>query len=143
MHADKLYHEMLEREKAVEEAKKAGREAPVFQPLIRHDDATQALGEQSAYARARQRAQAEGISTSISAYAPEKQKEIRERLEGMNEQQKEVELQLIAAETRAQLEYADQVRERFEEERQHRAERRERGRESFGDTIKRFWGWQQ
>ena len=142
MHADRLYHEMLEREKAADEAKKEGKEAPTFQPLIQHDVTTKALGEQGAYAKARQRAQAEGLSTSLSAYAPEKQKEIKERLEGMSEAQREVELQLIAAETRAQLEYTEQIRERMEEERAHRAGRRERGKESVGDTVKRWWGWQ-
>jgi hypothetical protein len=143
MHADKLFHEMLAREKAIEEAKKAGGEAPVFAPLMQQDQVVEALGDNSAYARARRRAKDEMLPTNLSAYSPEKQDEIRERLKGLSQQQREVELQLIAAESRAQLEYADMVRDTLEVERQNRADRRERGRESVGDTIKRWWGWSQ
>ncbi|KAK3702420.1 hypothetical protein LTR37_014886 [Vermiconidia calcicola] len=143
MHADKLYTEMLQREASIEEAKKAGQEAPKFDPLIHTERLTKELGEDSAYARARRKARDEMLPTNLSAYTPEKQEEIKERLKGLNEQQKEVELQLIAAESRAQLEYADQVREHMDEERMHRRDRRERGKETVGDTIKRFWGWSQ
>ena len=141
MHADKLYHEMLERERAAEEAKQSGQEAPVFQPLIQHETTTKALGEDSAWARARQRAQAHNLPTSLSQYPPERQEEIRERIKGLSAPEKELELQLIVAESRAQLEYAEQVQQRLEEEKQHRAERRGRGKETPGDTIKRLWGW--
>ena len=141
MHADKLYHEMLQREKAAEQAKKAGEEAPAFQPLIQHETTAKALGEDSAWSRARQRAQAENLPTSLSQYPRERQEEIRERIKGMSEQEKELELQLIAAEGRAQLEYADQIQQRMDEERQHRHDRRDRGKETVGDSIKRMWGW--
>jgi hypothetical protein len=143
MHADKLYHEMLAREKVIEEAKKEGGEVPVFPPLLQQDKVMQALGDGSAYAKARRRAQDEMLPTNLSAYPPEKQEEIKDRLKGLSVQQKEIEMQLIAAESRAQLEYVDLLKERFEEERVHRAERRERGRETVGDTIKRWSGWQQ
>lgn len=143
MHADKLYHEMLEREKAMNEAKERGEEAPSFQPLLSPETATKALGEESAFARARQLAQAEGFSATLSAFTPEKQKEIKERLQGMSDEQREVELQLLAAESRAQLEIAGKIKDVMEEERQHRADRRERGKETIGDTLKRMGGWKQ
>lgn len=143
MHADKLYHEMLAREKAMEEADKEGQPAPTFEPLLQQDKIVQALGPSSAYARARQKAQNESLSTNLSAYTPEKQDEIQQRLKGLNELQKQIELQLIAAESRSQLEFAERVGQHLEEERQHRAERRERGHETVGDTIKRWWGWKQ
>lgn len=145
MHADKLYHEMLEREARIAEAKKEGVEAPVFTPLIQGETTTQALGKESAFAKARERAaqtQAKGAQANmLSAFTPERQAEIREKVKDMSELEKEVELQLIAAESRAQMEYADRIKERLEEEKVHRAERRERGKESIGDTIKRMWGW--
>lgn len=142
MHADKLYHEMLAREKKIAEAKEAGTEAPVFQPLIQPEQTTQALGENSAWSRARQQAAAQGNKfASLSSYSPERQAEIRERIKNMSEQEKEVELQLIAAENRAQLEYADRIQEKLEDERRSRADRRERGKETVGDSIKRLWGW--
>ncbi|KAK5163104.1 uncharacterized protein LTR77_010888 [Saxophila tyrrhenica] len=143
MHADRLYHEMLAREKAIEQAEKEGQAAPTFAPLMQQDHVVQALGPESAYARARQRAKDEMLPTNLSAYPPEKQDEIRDRLKGLNDWQKEVEMQLIAAESRAQLEYAEKVKATMEEERAHRADRRERGKETAGDTIKRYWGWKQ
>jgi hypothetical protein len=143
MHADKLYHEMLEREKTMNEAKGKGQETAALPPLISPEEATKALGEQSAFARARQQALEEGFSAQLSSYTPEKQKEIKERLKGMNEQERQMELQLVAAETRAQLEMASKIRDVMEEERQHRADRRERGKETLGDTLKKWGGWKQ
>lgn len=142
MHADKLYHEMLDRERKVAEAKEAGAEAPAFKPLMQPEQTTQALGEDSAWSRARQAAAAQGNKfANLSSYSPERQEEIRERIKGMSEQEKEVELQLVAAESRAQLEYADKLQKSMEDERRNRADRRDRGKESIGDTIKRYWGW--
>ncbi|KAK4634647.1 hypothetical protein CLAFUW4_02037 [Fulvia fulva] len=141
MHADKLYHEMLERERIAKEAQEQGLEAPEMPPLIQAEATTQALGQDSAWARARQKAAERGIPQTLSSYPPEKQEEIKRRIEGLPQDQKDLELQLIAAETRAQLEYAEQVTERLEEERVHRAQRRERGKETAGDAIKRMWGW--
>jgi hypothetical protein len=143
MHADKLYHEMLGRERRTREAVERGENAPTFDPLLSADAATEALGPDSAFARARQRAQAEGFTATLSQFTPEKQREIKDRLQGMNEQQREIELQLLAAESRAQLETLDHVKQAFEEERQHRADRRERGKETFGDSLKRLGGWKQ
>lgn len=141
MHADKLYHEMLEREKVVEEARKEGQQAPAFPPLIQHESAMKALGEDSAWARARQQARADGLPTNFSSYSPEKQKEISERIQGLTGVERELELQLFVAEERAQSEYMHRIEQLSEDEKRHRAERRERGRETVGDSIKRMWGW--
>ena len=143
MHADKLYYQMLEREKAMRAATERGEDVPAFDALLSADAATQALGTDSAFARARQRAQAEGFTATLSQFTPEKQREIKDRLQGMSEQQREIELQLLAAESRAQLETLDSIKAAFEEERLHRADRRERGKETFGDSLKRFGGWRQ
>lgn len=141
MHADKLYHEMLEREHMQEEAKKEGRETPVLPPLIQAETTTKALGEDSAWARARQRALESGASPNLSAHTPAKQEQIRKRIQGMSKEEQELELQLIAAESRAQMEYAERIQETLQEDRKQRADRRERGKETFGDSIKRLWGW--
>ncbi|KAJ8605283.1 hypothetical protein MRB53_041477 [Persea americana] len=141
MHADKLYNEMLQREEIVKKAKEEGLEAPEFPPLIQAASTTKALGEQSAWALARQRAQDNGISTNMSAFSPEKQEEIKKQISGLSPTERELELQLLAAEGRAQMEYAEQLKLRMEEEKQHRRDRRERGKETVGDTIKRLWGW--
>lgn len=141
MHADKLYHEMLERERVAKEAKEKGLSAPEMPPLIQPEAATQALGPDSAYARARQKAIESGQPLNLSMFTPEKQQEIKTRIQGMTKDEQDLELQLLAAEVRASQEYAVKIAEHADEERKHRADRRERGKETVGDTIKRLWGW--
>jgi hypothetical protein len=141
MHADKLYHEMLERERTQQEAKEAGLEVPELPPLIQAERTSKALGQDSAWARARQTALEKGMPTNLSAFSPEKQEQIKERIKGMSKEEQELELQLIAGESRAQFEYAEKIAAQLEEERAHRADRRARGKETIGDTIKRLWGW--
>lgn len=141
MHADKLYGQMLEREEAAVKAKEEGVEAPKMAPLINEESTTKALGKDSAWSRVRQQASEQNISTALSSFAPEKQEAIRNRIKDMDPQQKELELQLVAAETRAQLEYADQIKDAMEKDSKDRAARRESGRETPGDTLKRLWGW--
>ena len=141
MHADRLYHEMLERERIMNEAKEAGREVPTFEALIAGDTTTRVLGEESAWARARRKAQSEGLSTHLKDLSPEKQTEVKERLRNLTPSEREVELQLLAAESRAMKEYTEQIDQELQEEKRHREERRERGRETVGDSLKRLWGY--
>lgn len=141
MHADKLYHQMLDREAAAELAKEQGSELPKQAPLINEETATKALGADSAWSRVRKQASEQNVSTALSSYSPEKQEVIKDRIKDMNPQQRELELQLIAAETRAQLEYADQIKSAMEKDKEERAARRERGRETIGDKLKGAWGW--
>lgn len=139
MHADKLYHEMLERERMQKEAQEQGREVPEMPSLVSPESIVAALGEDSAYARARRLAIEKGQPSNLSSYTPEKQEEIKKRIEGLPPSEKELELQLIAAESRSQLEYAERISQQLQVEQLHREERRERGKETFGDTIRRLW----
>lgn len=141
MHADKLYHEMLDRERRAKEAKEQGLEEVELPPLIQPETTTKALGEDSAWARARRKAAESGINYNLSSFPPEQQEEIKKRIEGLPKHERELELQLMAAESRAQMDYAQQINDRLEEEKKHRAERRERGKETIGDNLKRLWGW--
>lgn len=118
MHADKLYSQMLEREAAAEVAKTEGTEAPKMAPLIQEESTTKALGEDSAWSRVRKQASEQNVSMALSSYAPEKQEIIKDRIKNMNPQEKELELQLIAAETRAQVEYADQIKSAMEKDKE-------------------------
>lgn len=140
MHADKLYHEMLDREQLQKDAQEKGQELPELPPLIAPEKITAALGEDSAFARARKLAIERGVPNNLSSYTPEKQEEIKKRISGLSPAEKEVELQLIAAESRSQLEYAEKIAMHMEEEKQHREDRRERGKETIGDTLRRLWG---
>lgn len=141
MHADKLYNEMLQKEEMMEKAKESGGgEVPTFDALIPPDETTKALGEQSAWAVARRKALEEGAATHLSEFPEPKQKEVRERLKNLTEAERQVELQLIAAESRAMREYSDQIEEELKAQRTAREQRRAQGKESFGDTVKRLLG---
>jgi len=141
MHADKLYSQMLDREAAAELAKTQGTEVPKMAPLIQEESTTKALGADSAWSRVRKQASEQNISTALSSYAPEKQEVIRNRIKDMTPQEKELELQLIAAESRAHHEYANEIKTAMEQDKIERAERRARGKETAGDQLKRLWGW--
>lgn len=140
MHSDKLYHEMLGRERVQQEAADQGREEQKLPSLIDPERTMEALGPDSSWARSRQRALEMGISTNLSSYTPEKQEEIKKRIEGLPPREKELELQLIAAEARSQMEYAERIAANMEAEKRHREERRDRGKETIGDTLRRLWG---
>ncbi|KAI7590697.1 hypothetical protein KC343_g18336, partial [Hortaea werneckii] len=86
-------------------------------------------------------ADAQAGEFDLSMYSLERQKQIREQIKDLNPRERELELQLIAAETRSQIEYAQQIKAALDAERAGRLDRRERGKETVGDTIKRLWGW--
>jgi hypothetical protein len=144
MHADKLYYEMLDRERKIQEAKAQGLEEPNLPPLIQADKTMEALGKDSAWARAREQARKVGLDElKLSSFTPEKQTEIKARIHGKSKAEQDLELQLVVGETRATIDWAERIKEQMEEERKNRADRRARGKETFGDTIKRYWGWEQ
>jgi len=52
-----------------------------------------------------------------------------------------VEERAIEGELAATRAYSKQIEAAFIKERIHRLQRKEEGRETIGDTIKRWWGW--
>ncbi|KAF2717312.1 hypothetical protein K431DRAFT_288618 [Polychaeton citri CBS 116435] len=150
MHADKLYNEMLGREKALEEAKKEGRDVSQIQkePFLRTETGVPLAApgdKETAWTKLRQHA---GVADpnaelDLAAFAMPSGKadKLKEKWKGMSPTERQLELELLEAEARSVRPYADKVTETFEQERQRRAERRERGRETVGDTIKRWAGW--
>ncbi|KAI5217961.1 hypothetical protein E4T41_08620 [Aureobasidium subglaciale] len=134
MHADKLYHEMLDREEATKAAEAQKLPTPEFKPLITSKSTTEALGERPA-------PETQPAREGLDMYTGEKRKALEQSLENKTPAEREIEIQLIAAEARANAEYAAVVHEHFEAEKHIREGRRERGRETVGDTIKRAWGW--
>jgi len=135
MHADKLYHEMLDREKAMKEAEEKKLPAPEFKPLITSTSTTEILGVRQPDA------QPQETREGLDMYTGEKRKAIEQSLADKKGAERELEIQLMAAEARANAEYAAVVHEHYEAEKKVRESRRERGRETVGDSIKRAWGW--
>lgn len=136
MHADKLYHEMLDQEKM----SNAG--GTVTQkPIIPADEVVQTLGHDSAFAQIRQNAEVTSRQVQLSDLTRAQRKEIMKRLENMTEEEKAVELQLAAAEHRADLSFASEVKGAYAMEAKERAERKAAGKPSIGDRMKVAWGW--
>ncbi|KAJ9626934.1 hypothetical protein H2203_003391 [Taxawa tesnikishii (nom. ined.)] len=122
MHADALYQRMLAQEKAVEEARKEGRAEPSFAPLLS------------------ERKEAAKMPAGLEIFRPEKRAAIEKELAGKTPAERELEIQLRVAESKASVEYAEKIKEYYEDDRQKRLDRKERGRATFGDTIKSMWG---
>lgn len=155
MHADKLYQEMLAREKSMQEAKDKGVPEPVFSPLLNKSSAAEALGVKAVQTPAQSQSAADADAAPAPAkeaqpsapregldiYSADKRKEIEKKLAGKTPAERELEIQLLVAESNATNEYADMIRDFYSEEKKLRADRKERGRETFGDSIKRMWGW--
>jgi hypothetical protein len=144
MHADKLYHEMLDREQMLKDAQEKDLPAPEFKPLITSTSVSEALGVKSPAANSTpgtpdmpSRPQREGLDL----YSGEKRKALEKSLADKTPAERDIEVQLMAGEARANAEYAAVVHTHFEAEKKTREDRRERGRETVGDTIKRIWGW--
>lgn len=133
MHADRLYQQMLERERTAAVAKKEGRQEPVFSPIFQSSVGGGGVAPAQADARTNY--------TAPSQLPEEQQRQLQERLAGKSQQEKELELELFKAEYKTKVGYALEIKDVLDEEKQNRAERRERGRETAGDTIKRMWGW--
>lgn len=163
MHADKLYQEMLAREKAIAKAKEEGLPEPDFKPLLNNASVADAMGVKplpptqstasasasvsEALAAAQSKSQPQPLPAvlpkkeGLDIYAADKRKEIEKRLAGKSKMERELEIQLLVAESNASVEYAEKIRDYYDEERVARAQRKERGRQTFGDTMKSLWGW--
>jgi len=68
-------------------------------------------------------------------------KEYEKRLENLSPIERAVEERAIEGELAATRAYSKQIEAEFIKERIHRLQRKEEGRETIGDTIKRWWGW--
>jgi hypothetical protein len=124
MHADKLYHQLVEQEEAIDLAKKEGRPLPKFQPLI-----PKPMG-----------AAAKEAEDSMPALSPELQKTLDKQLEGLPEEERQAEEVALRAELRAKAEVAAQVRSIWEEQAKEREVRRQEGRLTIGDRINSLFG---
>ena len=122
MHADTLYHRMLEQEKAIEAAKAEGRPVPTFPPLL------------SSKAKHIVQPIDEG-GLQPSDLNPKVQKGLKKRLEGLTEEEREVEERAIKAELQAGVEVAEQLGSIYQRQAEERRIRKEQGKETMGDKI--------
>jgi hypothetical protein len=122
MHADSLYHRMLEQEKAIEAAKAEGRPVPSFPPLLSSNSKNLPVPIDESGLRP-------------SDLKPKIQKGLKKRLEGLKDDEREVEERAIKAEIQAGVQVAEQLGSIYEKQAEERRIRKEQGKETIGDKI--------
>ncbi|OIW24093.1 hypothetical protein CONLIGDRAFT_585111 [Coniochaeta ligniaria NRRL 30616] len=123
MHADRLYHRLMEQEAAVDEAKKEGKPVPKFEPLI-PKPIIRITDER------------EDISLS-----PHLQRTLKEQLEKVPEEERHAEEEAIKAELRAKAEVAARVQDIWAEQAREKEQRRKEGKLTIGDRVSGLFGW--
>lgn len=131
MHADSLYHRMLEQEAAAAKAKEEGRPAPSFAPLI-----TRATFSSSSSAAAAagggEDMDDDKVDSLISAEA---RKQFEDRIKELPEHERAAEEAAARAELRAQAEAASRLRELRAEKEREKELRRPQGKETILDKV--------
>ena len=139
MHADTLYQCMLERERAVEEARAAGLPIPTF-PDILPSSKTAPLKP----ARITPPASAENpvpLPPDLEGLKPRVKAQLRERLKDLSPEDRELEEKALSAEVAAGATVGKQLNKMYEDEAEAKKLRKEQGRETIGDRIGSLFGW--
>lgn len=131
MHADTLYHRMLDQEAAIEVAKAEGRPIPTFAPLMSTSttSTTEAIAQ-----RANELAGAKEAELS-----PEVRKQLQEA-KNLSEGEKELTQRAIAAEIKAGEEVATNLGNIFKKQDEERRKRKESGKETLVDYLGSLFG---
>ncbi|RFU26402.1 hypothetical protein B7463_g9929, partial [Scytalidium lignicola] len=123
MHADTLYHRMLDQEKEIEAAKKEGRPIPAFPPLL----SSSSLNVSKANPPS-QRPQLDSDTIQLPEAA-------KERLKDLKGAEREIEERAIRAELAAEAETAQNLQAIWRKQDEERQKRKEQGKETIGDKI--------
>jgi hypothetical protein len=110
---------MLDQEAAIEEAKAEGRPIPAFPPLV-----TRPIAPTSG-----------GNRVQPSELPPAVQKQLRKRLDGLSDKQREIEEKAIKAEIEAGEQVAGHLGDIYQRQEEEKKKRRERGQETIGDKL--------
>ncbi|RYP65992.1 hypothetical protein DL771_008039 [Monosporascus sp. 5C6A] len=125
LHADKLYHRMLEQEAEVEKAKAEGRPIPKFTSLIPPRGPVAAVA---------------ATTTADLELTPEQQETLRARLEKVPEEDRAAEAEAIKGEWRAKAEVASRVQGLWKQQEEDRRARKERGEQTMWDKVAAAFG---
>ena len=139
MHADTLYHRMLERERAVEEAKAAGREIPQFPPILSTATPTESSATTQSLPSDLPHDQIP-LDPTLDQLAPRVKAQLRDRLKGLTPEERDVEMKAILGELTAGEAVTRRVDYLHEEAAKARRLRKEQGSETMGDRIMSIFG---
>ncbi|KUJ09720.1 uncharacterized protein LY89DRAFT_597623 [Mollisia scopiformis] len=132
MHADTLYHRMLDQEKAIEAAKAEGKPIPSFPPLL--SSRSKSTTSPAPHNLEDNRVKAADLPASV-------QKGLKKRLEGLNDEEREVEERAIKAEIQAGEQVAASLSTIYEKQAEERRLRKEQGKETIGDKLSSVFGF--
>lgn len=118
MHADTLYHRMVEQEAAIEKAKEEGRPVPKFAPVV-----------------AKPAPRSKDSDFDLSVMNPELQKKWKEQLEKLPEEERAAEEEAMKAELRAKTEMASKIQGLWQEQAKERETRKTEGKETVYDKV--------
>ncbi|QSS62858.1 hypothetical protein I7I51_02601 [Histoplasma capsulatum] len=143
MHADKLYHQMLDYEQRVEEAKAAGHEPPPPQALFKQNLPTPSAPSPSLPTTATTTATVNPQSASPDLEIPGGENvpagvKFKKPLKDMTPHERELELQVFHQKRAQQSIYFEEVGPMLQAEHQARDKRREKLSGWFGETIGKF-----
>lgn len=131
MHADTLYHRMLEQEKVIEAAKAEGRPVPTFPPIL----STVKTNSTKSPANSTPKEISDNPKIGISNLKPEVQAKLKKRLKGLTSEERELEERAIDAEIQAGTQVAEHVGTQLQKQDEERAQRKAEGKETIGDRI--------
>ena len=140
MHADTLYHRMLNQERLVKEAKDAGLPIPTFPSLI---PSTKSTGDAASAKTLPAKGPASEIPLpqELEDLQPKVKAEFRQRLKGLSPEEREVEEKAMVMEVEAGETVGKQIGQIYEETGKAKQLRKEQGKETVGDKISSLFGW--
>ena len=156
MHADALYHRMLDQEKAQKAAEEAGLPIPQFPPIIpKPRSATPSPTtsipsslpspiEPEAAAQSKRLADAVGDGEKAAErdyLTPEARAELEKRIKDQPQAIKELEEKAMRAEAESDAAVGKKVSAILGSGKEKRQERREKGEATVGDTVSGWFGW--
>lgn len=147
MHADTLYHRMLDQEKAIEAAKAAGEPAPSFPPILSPSRAPapsptpSSSSSPSAVPENEATSQAEKDAKIKLKLTKEARDELKKRTKDQPQIVKELEERAMYSEAESDIGVQRRISELTKARDQARKERRERGEATVGDTVSGWFGW--
>lgn len=141
MHADSLYHRMLDQERAVEVARAAGQPIPSFPPII----SLSPHKSSSVPSDAASTLEIAGVQSAASVTRKELTAKVKAQLEkrfkDLSPEEREVEEKAIAMEIAAGEVLQKQIGEIWDEQGKAKKLRREQGNETFSDRVSGWFGW--
>ncbi|MCJ1390606.1 hypothetical protein MMC18_003467 [Xylographa bjoerkii] len=140
MHADTLYHRMLDQERLAKEAKDAGLPIPTFPSLMPSAKSTGAAASAKTLP-ATGPASEVPLPQDLEELKPRVKAQLRERLKGLSPEEREIEEKAMAMEIAAGETVGKQIGKIYEETGKAKQLRKDQGKETFGDKISSLFGW--